>query len=277
MTPCLSAPKPIKMGYQPESPLLRFPVEVRLEIYRHFWTIPCEKKHLVRRCAYKLKVTFLKAQLSAICTLGAICRRIRDEDYAEYFHITQARYVCLRWVYVDYFKDTLEEQLEEELEAREIDDLERTNTNLNIVMNCLKTRFQNAITLDIVCDEIWFEDSIWRKWREDVKNDLQMLQLLDARIYSLNSLTTNYYNDRGSERIRSLRFRNLEKAVVRTCLTDPDGVKWFNKENLAWFQRLKEDVATLGAPRKEGQEERSYRFKNHIGALDLNWPRFDRI
>ncbi|KAK3338292.1 hypothetical protein B0H65DRAFT_552761 [Neurospora tetraspora] len=271
------------MSYQPESPLLRLPVEVRLEIYQHLWTIPWEKKHLVRRCAYKLKATYLKAQLSAICTLGAICRTIHYEAYAEYFHTTQTylsgyvnpdleiylgdndrkaleliqnsyllktqtRHVCLRWVHVDHLKDTLEEQLEEELEVWEIDNLERTNTNLNIVMNCLKTRFQNAITLDIVCDEICF-----------------------------NGITTNYYDDRDSERIRSLRFRNLEKAVVRTCLTDPDGVKWFNEENLAWFQRLKEDVATLGAPRKEGQEERSYRFTNHIGGLDLNWPRFDRI
>lgn len=109
--------------------------------------------------------------------LGDNDRKALELIQNSYLLKTQTRHVCLRWVHVDHLKDTLEEQLEEELEVWEIDNLERTNTNLNIVMNCLKTRFQNAITLDIVCDEIWFEDSIWRKWREGGKNDSQILQL----------------------------------------------------------------------------------------------------
>lgn len=78
------------MGSQPESSLLHLPYEVLLKIYQHFWTIPREEKYFFySEYPVILKSTYLKAQLSEICTLGAICRTIRDEAYSEYFHTTQ--------------------------------------------------------------------------------------------------------------------------------------------------------------------------------------------
>ena len=83
------------MDSTPTPSLLGLPVELRLEIFGYFWTIPYEEHFLEpttepypgyyeeqidARC---LKVSYLKAQLSAISTLGAICQKIRHEAYAE--------------------------------------------------------------------------------------------------------------------------------------------------------------------------------------------------
>lgn len=97
---------------------------------------------------------------------------------------------------------------------------------------------------------------------------------------SFEGIPDSYYDDHHSNRILSLRSRNLEKTVVRTCevLTHPDTVKWFNENCLTWLKRFERDVATLVAnPRKEGDEDRSYIVKNQIGNISLRWPRSYRI
>ncbi|KAK1777461.1 hypothetical protein QBC45DRAFT_187117 [Copromyces sp. CBS 386.78] len=270
------------MSYQPDPPLLRLPVELRLEIYQYFWTIPCEKKYFIPRSANKLKATYLEAQLSAICTLGSICRQIRDEAYGEYFHTTQ---IFLGWALIDLrpFVDmAFEHELQDnDRKARELihnSYLLKTQArhvclrwehNLEITMTCLAARFENTIiTLDVVCDASWFDHRLGRgDWGEAEEE--------------VNEIAVSHYDDHHSERVRSFWFMFprgiLEKAVVRTCLTDPNAVHIFVEEDSAGFQRFKRDVATLVSPRKEEQEERPYRFKNHIGALDLHWPRVDRI
>ncbi|KAK3955437.1 hypothetical protein QBC32DRAFT_38850 [Pseudoneurospora amorphoporcata] len=270
------------MSYQPDSALLRRPVELRLQIYEYAWTIPYEKKFFIPRCSSKLKATYLEAQLSAICTLGAICRTIREEAYSEYFHVTQ---IFLGWGHTNrrpFVDMALELHLQDnDRKAREVIQSSyllktqarhvclRWEHNLEITMTCLTARIENTIiTLDVVCDASWFDHCIemgdWGAVGEKV-----------------NEIAASYYDDRHSERVRSFWFMFphgiLKKAVVRTCLTDPNAVNRFVEEDSVGFQRFKRDVATLVSPRKEEQEERPYRFKNHIGALDLHWPRVDRI
>lgn len=80
-------------------PFLRLSAELRLEIYKHVWTVS-EEDHVYRvdfrykDSKFRLTVDYLKAQLSAIRKLGAISHRIRAEAYPKYFDHTQ---VLLRY------------------------------------------------------------------------------------------------------------------------------------------------------------------------------------
>ncbi|KAK3488111.1 uncharacterized protein B0T23DRAFT_407283 [Neurospora hispaniola] len=82
------------MGSHSVFPFLRLPAELRLEIYKHAWTVS-EEDHVYRvdfrykDSKFRLTVDYLKAQLSAIRKLGAISQRIRTESYSEYFDHTQ--------------------------------------------------------------------------------------------------------------------------------------------------------------------------------------------
>lgn len=328
--------------------LLDLPVELRLQIYEYFWSIPEENKFFVsgipNPCS--LKATYLKTQLSAICTLGAICRTIRQEAYSEYFHTTQvylgwghldlpayldrrvdyhreaclqphdrqalellqnsyllqtqARHVCLRWVYIEHPPKTWLER--SEYYPWELNKIEEDNANLDIAVECL-ARFQNITTLHVMCDDLWFGDRIWKIDCNMARRLRVIPPMVIGGLDEWNRNRDGYYDDCHAERIKSLRFSRLEKAVVGIPLTDRDGVRWFQRVNREWFWRLKGDVEGLVATGKvstvgmlcvidsqavlvnanhwlceqEGEEERSYRFKNYLGALDLHWPRVHEI
>ncbi|KAK3338291.1 hypothetical protein B0H65DRAFT_317869 [Neurospora tetraspora] len=304
------------MNSAPKPSLLGLPVEVRLQIYQHIWTISQEEQYLgwaytgryycQREITY-LKASYLKAQLSAISTLGAIYQKIRNEAYAEYFHTTQiylgwgyfdfwemspfyqhdrealelirtsyllqtrARHICLHWVDVPPFEPLGPLGISRAQQDRYFV-TKRMRDNHKIAMECLETRFPNAITLDVICDVNPFDDAFWYFWRA------QHFEL-SINITENFNMSESYYGDRDSERIKSLPFRRLEKAVVRTVSrTYPRGMSLFrDHEEAAWFRRFKEDVATLVAPREEGDEDRSYIIKNHIGGIYLKWPRSYKI
>lgn len=80
------------MDSQSVFPFFRLPAELRLEIYKHVWTVP-EAEYVYqpndRDYRLRLSVDYLTAQLSAIRKLGAISQRIRAEAYPEYFDHTQ--------------------------------------------------------------------------------------------------------------------------------------------------------------------------------------------
>lgn len=61
-------------------------------IYRHAWKVD-PHPHTIEGTG-QLKISYLKQQLLAIGTLGAICQQMRTEALDEYFHHAQA---YLRW------------------------------------------------------------------------------------------------------------------------------------------------------------------------------------
>ncbi|KAK1777462.1 hypothetical protein QBC45DRAFT_469581 [Copromyces sp. CBS 386.78] len=361
------------MSSAPTPSLLGLPVELRLQIYQHIWTIPHEEHILVQIHAdYSryfeehplfLKTSYLKSQLSAICTLGAISQQMRNEAYAEYFHTTQiylgwgffdywnmgsfylhdkqalelirtsyllqtqARHICLHWADVPRFK-LLEPPVVAEMSRANHTRYhaeKRMSDNYKIAMECLETRFPNAITLDVICDVDPCDEMFWEFCR---LHDFEHERGPWGRRFNSSEdfkMFDNYYGNRASKRIRSLPFRGkLEKAVVRPVLhTFPRARELFkDHEKAAWFRRFQKDVATLAAPHKvvcthavtkainlflppgvssitilfnrhfptdsspltnidksqqEGDKDRSYIIKNHIGGLYLAWPRSYKI
>ncbi|KAK3398577.1 hypothetical protein B0T20DRAFT_411530 [Sordaria brevicollis] len=282
--------------------LLRLPTELRLEIYKHVWTIPRKKKYLFSRgYGWFLKAKYVEAQLSAIRTLGAICRTIRNEAYSEYFQttqiylgfshykntfkgndkkvlkliensyllMTQARHICVLWDHNPNPND---------LTNLDYKDVQHRNSRLVTVFKCLDTRFQNAITLEIILEDVFlFNNPTWSNWRSYGGESVLPLNIGYA---DFKAIPDSFYDDHHSERIRSLRFHQLEKAVVRTSqvLTDPDAIEWFNKDCRKWFERFESDLASLvTAKPKEEDKPESYIIKNHIGNLSPFWPLSDKV
>ncbi|KAK3503029.1 hypothetical protein B0T13DRAFT_525062 [Neurospora crassa] len=97
------------MGSHSVFPFLRLPAELRIEIYKHAWTVS-EEDHVYRvnfrykDSKFRPTVDYLKAQLSAIRKLGAISQRIRMESYSEYFDPTQ---IMLRYERVVDIDDSI--------------------------------------------------------------------------------------------------------------------------------------------------------------------------
>lgn len=269
MTPSVLAPKPSEMARQIDSALLRLPAELRLKIYEYCWTIPCEEKYLIPRTGgHKLKATYLKAQLSAICTLGSICRQIRTKAYDEYFHTTQ---VFLGWEHNELPRGFIEDDTNVEFDLQDNDAESRGLISNSYLLQtqarhiCLNwdnslefpmrhylaalRRFQNRITtLEVVSDHDWFDT-------RPLEDDTQEAQEEEAAVQDVYEVLWVTYGDNHSERTRSLRsiFRHgIEKAAIRTYSVelDADAVNWSVKADSPKFQRFKEDVATLVAPRK---------------------------
>lgn len=290
-----SAPKPLLLG---------LPAELRLHIYQYFWSIPQEGHilpvpqrydpyqylHDQSKHVRHLKVSYLKAQLTAISTLGAICQKIRYEAYAEYFDTTQiylgwgffdfmnmesffphdkqamelirtsyllqtqARHICLHWADVPPWEPELGGDsvwMPPALPAR-YRAMTRMVDNHRIAMECLETRFTNAITLEVLCD-VACDEEFWLYHR-------QGLPVLWPFIATWDSRGEMYYGSWRSQRIRALPFRGkLQKAVVHALppLSPPFNVyrakEVFGNDNYKekpWFRMFKEDVASLVAPKK---------------------------
>lgn len=64
----------------------------------------------------------------------------------------QARHICVRWVHVPHLTEVAELTQTSHGVWRS-ENVEHPNANLDIALNCFATRFQNAVTLEIICDD----------------------------------------------------------------------------------------------------------------------------
>ncbi|KAK3955436.1 hypothetical protein QBC32DRAFT_379001 [Pseudoneurospora amorphoporcata] len=306
-------------------PFLRLPAEIRLEIYRHAWTVPEVGYLYVYRYngiydgnkGLKLTLDCLKAQLSAIRKLGAISQRIRAEVYPEYFDHTQimlryddarcfdswnthafplhnarswdkrnrsalyilggsyllqtqAKHVHLHWpariedpgieIYMD----------ESRIRARDQEVL----LNEQWAIECV-SRFKNLKSLVVHVDDgsaKVMTDSYWEFY-------MHKLDEHNPKYHDTKELIRMFYDDeRRAKLIEGLKthHRKLEKAVVRTDISDPKVVKLINEhEAFEWWRQLKKDIAILaleGPSSTEEEKQDAYVFKQHIGNLEPCWP-----
>ncbi|EGO59446.1 hypothetical protein NEUTE1DRAFT_39086 [Neurospora tetrasperma FGSC 2508] len=255
------------MGSHSVFPFLHLPAELRLEIYRHAWTVS-EEDHVYR--AYYpyddsnlgLTVDYLKAQLSAIRKLGAISQRIRTESYSEYFDHTQ---IMLRYDCVVDIDDSIGDHV--------WDDRNRSALYIIGSSYLLQTQARHVYLHWPARSEYHILYALFGVTRVDIRMREELLNEQWAfgclsRFRNLRSLDVHmceglvdlmggkklkrllYDGDRRAKLIEALKthHQKLEKAVVRTDLDDPEDIKDLNELHaFKWWRRLKKDIAVLAS------------------------------
>ncbi|KAL0473798.1 hypothetical protein QR685DRAFT_437203 [Neurospora intermedia] len=265
------------MAPQPTKPLiLTIPLEVRHEIYRYTWTVPIDvKKHVRKPYAYYdlyfLSKPYRELQVKQLHTLLSICGQMRDEVLSEYFYRTQVHF---RHLFT--FGRIL---------------LWQSKANHYIRSSLLFSSHTQHVSLTWEPCRHPPPESL-REFSKTIEWMLQLKQLktvefviIDSQLHTFEDFLdqlTAALNDFDAFHIvfqLGTKLRNLEKIVLKLYLNrrwvelDADFLK--SAPRLRYFN----DVLSrsLGEDFKQPEQQRTYVFDQHFGALNLDWPLPNRI
>ncbi|KAJ4392631.1 hypothetical protein N0V85_006918 [Neurospora sp. IMI 360204] len=297
------------MDSQSVSPFLRLPVELRLEIYKHVWTVP-EAEYVYRPKAnddddskLRLSVDYLTAQLSAIRKLGAISQRIRAEAYPEYFDHMQ---IMLRYDEA-WFDDRMvadggpgwDERNRRALYILSRSYLLQTQAR-HVYLHWPARGKETSVSMFMRARQQ--EGLLNEQWALECVSLFENLRSLDVHVdnglnywfqhvvefdhpdpdddydYKKQPKRLFYDDERRAKLIEALKthYRKLEKAVVRRDISHPEDVKEMNEHKaFKWWRRLKRDVAVLAShgPSSVGIHGMVSEHTNDCPAEDANGGR----
>ncbi|KAK3338299.1 hypothetical protein B0H65DRAFT_582038, partial [Neurospora tetraspora] len=219
-----------------KSPLLNLPAEVRIIIWKAAWTM----HGIGKKSAEHPVADYASTQIRAICLLGKICRQIRNEAYAEFFHRTQL--VCRRrtnslMTLIDepvmdiIFKSNL---IQQNIRHVSFHWWRFKDFYLYNVLRLL-ARAPQLSTLEIV----FTDPGLWSKYRPGIvserRNEPVMEKYFDPRRYKL---------------VLKGPPLSLDKITFKLDFQSGKSVEIW--ENTKWFQDIKRDIAKAHL-KKEGE------------------------
>ncbi|EGO57526.1 hypothetical protein NEUTE1DRAFT_129452 [Neurospora tetrasperma FGSC 2508] len=263
------------MTLQPTKPLiLAIPLEVRHEIYRYTWTVPVDfKKHLMKPYAYcdlyYWSKAYLELQVKQLHTLLSICGQMRDEVLSEYFYRTQVHF---RHLFTS---------------GR----IHNSRANHYIRSSLLFASYTQHVSLTWILrrhppPEFLREFSETIEWMLQLKQ-LKTVELLlvDSQLHTFHDFLdqlTAVLNDFCAFHIvfqLGTKLRNLEKIVLKLyfnrCRVELDADFLKRAPRLRYFndvlsRSVREDL-------RQPEQQPTYVFDQHFGAVNLDWPLPNRI